>query len=133
MEDKKITIRFSIELYYQLLDDAEKIGDYFKPGGGINFGKYCRDRLSSTSTQIVKIEGLNELSYMASQLRRIGQNLNQLLNQIHTERHINKSEGGIPDAILNKYNSLHDQYSELKICVDEQYTQIQIIIESSRK
>ena len=119
MKTKLISFRVSLEEEQYLLKKTSEIGDYFKPNGGINLSKYIRDCLLQHETHIVKIDGIEIMSEYEFQLKKIGRNFNQILNQINIERQNYKVRGETSEAIITKYNTLQSQFSILNTNINK--------------
>lgn len=117
MENKPTSIRLSAEEKQFLNNNAIKHGSYIKPNGEVNLSQYIRDRVMECEVHIIKIDGMKLIEKHEYQLQKLGRNFNQLLRQIHIERHQYKVNGQISEAFINKYNLLHAQYSDLKLSI----------------
>jgi len=111
-KDKLINIRISYEDYQIMINDAILLGGYFKPNGGINISKYIRDRVFNGGVEIIQLDGMEHIIDLKYQVQKLGQNFNQLLNLIHTERKMNLMNDDKNDAVFKKYNNLQSQYSD---------------------
>lgn len=118
MNTKPISIRFSLEELQAIEANAINQGGYFLPGGTINKSKYIRDRVLGHDVITHKIKGIEKLDDVAFQLKKLGVNFNQTLNQIHVERHNSKMEGHPSEAVINKYETLKAHYSDLRVAID---------------
>lgn len=113
----KACIRLSVEEKQFLINNAIKHGGYIKPNGEVNLSQYIRDRVMECEVHIIKVDGMELVEKHEYQLQKLGRNFNQLLHQINIERHQYKINGQISEAIINKYNLLHAQYSDLKLSI----------------
>ncbi len=127
MNTKPISIRFSLEEIQAIEANAVKHSGYFLPGGTINKSKYIRDRALGHDVITHRVEGIEKLDDVAFQLKKLGANFNQTLNQIHVERHNSKMEGHPSEAALNKYETLNAHYSDLKIAIDSANKLMEVI------
>jgi len=113
-KEKTINLRISYSEFQKIRNEAVKLRCYFKPSGGINISKYVRHCVLNIDDKTIQLDGMDKVIELKYQVQKLGNNFNQLLNLIHTERKMNQLNGEENDAVINKYNYLDLQYDDLR-------------------